>query len=59
LLLAATTFLPEGDPLIKDSRLAPHVTVITTEMARVIPREMKQVFSKKMKEFQDTWKRHR
>ena len=57
LLLALTAFLPGGTPLIKSSRLAPHVAIITESLVKIIPQDMKNRFSEKFKEVKDEWKK--
>ena len=56
LLFALTTFLPGGTPLIKTSRLAPHVAVITETIVKIIPQDMKQRFGDKYKDVKREWK---
>jgi len=56
LLFALTTFLPGGTPLIKTSRLAPHVAVITEGIVKIIPQNMKQRFGEKYKDVKREWK---
>lgn len=55
LLIAFTAFLPKGAPVIKNSRLAPHVTLIAETMSKVIPKEMKQNFSEKIEGLKKSW----
>jgi membrane protein required for colicin V production len=57
LLLALTTFLPGGTPLIKTSRLAPHVAVITEYIVKIVPQDMKQRFGEKYKDVKREWKK--
>jgi len=57
LLMALTTFLPGGTPLIKRSRLAPHVAVITEGLVKIVPRDMKKRFGEKFKEVEHAWKK--
>jgi len=56
LLFALTTFLPGGTPLIKTSRLAPHVAVITEGIVKIIPQNMKQRFGEKYRDVKREWK---
>ena len=56
LLLVLMTFLPSGTPLIKSSRLAPHVAVITENIVKIVPRDMKQRFGDKLKKVEQEWK---
>lgn len=56
LLLALTTFLPGGTPLIKTSRLAPHVAVITETIVKIVPQDMKLRFGEKYKDVKREWK---
>lgn len=56
LLFLATTFLPRSTPLMRDSHLAPYVTVIAENMTRIIPQEMKQAFASHLDELKESWK---
>ena len=56
LLLALTAFLPKGAPVVKKSFLAPHVSLISETMAKVVPKQMKHEFKVKLKELQTIWK---
>ena len=56
LLIIFTAFLPKGTPLVKESVLAPHLTVVSEKMARVVSRDMKQQFGEKIEELKKTWK---
>ncbi|RLC26445.1 MAG: CvpA family protein [Deltaproteobacteria bacterium] len=57
LLIALTTFLPKGAPMVKDSMLSPHVSVISEKMAKVIPKDMKHQFVSKIEELKKDWKK--
>lgn len=59
LFIVLTTFLPRGDPLIKDSTLSPHVAVVSEVMATVISTEMKQTFALKIEELNNFWKKRK
>ena len=55
LLIVFTAFLSSGTPFIKDSMLAPHLTVVSEKMAKVISKDMKKQFTTKMRELKKTW----
>ncbi len=55
LLFVLTTFLPGGTPLIRTSRLAPHVAWVTEGVVKIIPRDMKERFGAKYKEAKKAW----
>jgi membrane protein required for colicin V production len=57
LLFALTTFLPTGTPIIKTSRLAPHVAVITESLVKIIPQDLKKRFSDKYREMKQEWEK--
>ena len=57
LLIAFTAFLPKGAPVIKNSILSPHVTMISEKMAKIISKDMKQQFAAKLKELKKAWKK--
>jgi uncharacterized membrane protein required for colicin V production len=56
LLIILTTFLKQGAPIIKDSLLAPHVMLISENMAKVVSKEMKEDFKKNLGELRKAWK---
>ncbi len=56
MLIIFTAFLPKNAPLVKDSVLAPHFTLVSEKMARVVSRDMKQQFGEKIEELKKTWK---
>jgi membrane protein required for colicin V production len=55
-LISLTAFLPKGAPIIKNSLLAPHVTLISEKMVKVVSKDMKLLYEAKAKEFKKTWK---
>lgn len=55
ILISLTTFLPKGTPVIKDSLLSPHVTLISEKMIKVVPKDMKDVFTTKITELKKEW----
>ena len=58
ILIALTTFLPKGSPLIRNSFLSPYLTMVSENMARVVSDDMKVEYKAKLKEFKRTWKNH-
>ncbi len=59
LLMALTAFLPRGADLIKQSLLAPHVSLIAMRLAKIVPQDMRRQFGIKMKEIEGTWQNQR
>lgn len=55
-LISLTAFLPKGAPIIKNSLLSPHVTLISEKMVKVVSKDMKQLYEAKVKEFKQAWK---
>ena len=55
ILISLTTFLPKGTPVIKDSLLSPHVTLISEKMIKVVPKDMKDTFTTKITELKKEW----
>lgn len=55
LIVAFTAFLPQGSPFIKDSVLAPHVTMISENLVKFVPRDFKQQFSTKIAFLKKFW----
>jgi len=55
LLITLTAFLPKNVPVIKNSLLAPHVTMISEKMAKIISPDMKRKFNSKIAALKKTW----
>ena len=55
LLITLTAFLPKNAPVIKNSYLAPYVTMISENMAKIISPDMKRNFSSKIAALKRTW----
>jgi membrane protein required for colicin V production len=56
LLIIFTTFLPNNAPFVKDSVLAPRISLVSEKMAKVVSRDMKQQFAEKIEELKKSWK---
>ena len=56
LFISLTAFLPKGSAFLKNSVLAPHVSWISEEMAKVVSKEMKLDFTTKLGELKKAWK---
>jgi len=54
-LIPLTAFLPDDDKLMKNSVLAPHVTVVSREMVRLVPDHLKDKFNQKVDELKSFW----
>ena len=57
LLITLTAFLPRNAPVIKNSILAPHVTLISEKMAKVVSKDMKHNFTAKIAALKKAWKK--
>jgi membrane protein required for colicin V production len=57
LLIPLTSFLPKGTPVLKDSLLAPHVTLVSEKMVKVVSKDMKKEFTNKLSKLKKTWKK--
>ncbi len=57
LLITLTAFLPRNAPVIKNSMLAPHVTLVSEKMAKVVSKDMKHNFTAKLAELKKAWKK--
>jgi membrane protein required for colicin V production len=55
LFLALTAFLPKGTPLIKDSCMAPYVSVVSEKLASLVSSEIKRDFGVKLEELKKAW----
>ena len=59
LLITLTAFLPRNTPVIKNSSLAPYVTMISENMAKIISPVMKRDFKSKITALKRTWYKKR
>lgn len=57
LLITLTAFLPRNAPVIKNSILAPHVTLVSEKMAKIVSRDMRRNFTAKLAELKKAWKK--
>ncbi|MFC1798412.1 CvpA family protein [Thermodesulfobacteriota bacterium] len=55
ILIPLTTFLPKNAAVIKQSVLAPHVTLASEKLIKIVPRDMKRQFDAKIKELKKSW----
>ncbi len=55
LFIILTTFLTKGAPVIKNSLLAPHVMLVSENMAKVVSADMKKKFQKNLDELKRAW----
>jgi membrane protein required for colicin V production len=56
LVMALTAFLPANTPLMRHSRLAPPVVLVSERLVKIVPHDMKQRFGDKLKELRKAWK---
>ncbi|MFH1985933.1 MAG: CvpA family protein [Pseudomonadota bacterium] len=56
ILVALTTFLPKNAALVRESLLAPYVTHVSENIAKMVSPEMKRTFSGKMDALKASWK---
>lgn len=59
LLISLTTFLPKDAPVIKNSLLAPYVTLVSEKMVKVVPRDMRHTFTAKVTGLKKIWKKNK
>ena len=55
LLIPITTYLPKNSPVIKDSVLAPYVSMASDKIVAVVPKDMKQRFWNNVKALRTSW----
>lgn len=55
ILVALTTFLPKGTPVLKKSLLSPYVIKISEKMSKVVSSDMKRQFNDKIGELKKAW----
>ncbi|UCH23737.1 MAG: CvpA family protein [Deltaproteobacteria bacterium] len=56
LLIIFTAFLPKGDPIVRNSVLAPHVALVSEKMAKVVSKDLKRQFSSNIMDLKRFWK---
>ena len=56
LLLTITAFLPQEDPMIKNSLLSSNFTLISEKMAMIVSKDMRHEFSTKIGIYKKAWK---
>ncbi len=56
IVVVLTTFLPKGAPLVRESLMAPYITLIAQQMAKVVTQDMKQRYNNKMIELKKAWR---
>lgn len=59
LLIAFTTFLPKGSPVVEESVLSPYITSVSETMVMFVPKDMKRQFSDKMRSVKNVWQREK
>jgi len=57
LLIVFTSFLPKGSPVIKNSLLSPHVTLVAENMAKIVSKDMKRQFAANIQALKNAWKK--
>jgi membrane protein required for colicin V production len=55
-LMALTAFLPKEAPIVRHSLLAPYVLVLSEQLAKLVPKDMKKSFKDKVYDIKKTWK---
>jgi len=55
ILVPLAAFLPDDDKLMKESILAPRVTIISKEMIRLVPDHLKEKFNRKVDQLKSFW----
>jgi membrane protein required for colicin V production len=56
LFLMLTAFLPKDAGLMKNSVLAPHISMVSEKLAKVVSTEMKDNFTTRLKDLKKAWK---
>lgn len=55
LLITFAAFLPRGSPIIKGSLIAPYISLVSEELSRFVPKEMKKKFKGNIKGLKKGW----
>jgi len=56
LLITFAAFLPRGSPIIKNSLTAPYISLVSEELSRFVPKQMKNKFKGNIKGLKKGWK---
>jgi len=59
LLVVLTAFLPKGTPIVENSMLAPHISLLSENIAKIASSEIRNAFAEKIKEPKEFWKKNR
>jgi len=59
LFITLAAFLPQGAPVIRNSKIAPHVTKISEQLVLLVPDNLKQSFSQKIQSIKKEWNKSR
>ncbi len=58
LFIVFTTFLSKNASLVKDSIVAPHLSHLSMQMAKIVSKDMKHEFTEKIEGLKKAWKKH-
>ena len=58
LFIVFTTFLSKNASLVKDSVVAPYLSHFSTQMAKIVNKDMKHEFADKFEGLKKAWKKH-
>lgn len=58
LVVVFTTFLPKNTSMIKDSVVAPYLSHVSTQLAKIVNKDMKLEFAEKIESLKKAWKIH-
>ena len=58
LFIVFTTFLSKNASIVKDSIVAPSLSHVSTQMAKIVKKDMKHEFAGKIEELKKAWKKH-
>jgi membrane protein required for colicin V production len=59
LFIVFTTFLPKNAPFVKNSLIAPHLSYVSTNMAKIVHKDMRLEFVDKIEGLKKAWKKKR
>jgi len=57
LIIVFTTFLPKNAAFLKNSIVAPHLSHVSTQMAKIVKKDMKSEFAEKIEGLKKAWKK--
>lgn len=56
IVVALTAFLPKNALLVRESLMAPYISIVAQQMAKVVSKDMKEQYNQKITELKKAWR---